>query len=323
MEFKVLKRSHLKRNIIIGVMVVAIISAVVLNFSQAKYKLTESIPLIHGTINYTPYDFKVIAMYQANDSGEYVEIESMPSSGYTINEELSYCTLDNVNKDNEAILYTDTEGQHVFAGLKKNSKCYLYFNESDKMLAIDVIESAHNNQTMLIYDDYNNLRYAGSNPNNYVYFNCDDYSNPNNTTCELWRIIGIFNEDTHGISGQKLLKLIRDESLGNIAWNSNNVNDWTTSSLQVTLNGDYLNGINSYASTGIKNDTTRNMITTVTWKLGGSTSYTDVTARMYYERERGTSVYSGHTTTLSGKIGLMYASDFGYATSGKSEAKRS
>ena len=37
---------------------------------------------------------------------------------------------------------------------------------------------------------------------------------------------------------------------------------------------------------------------------------------MFYERERGTTVYTGRPTKWTGKIGLMYPSDYGYATSG-------
>jgi len=44
MKFEVLKRSHLKRNILIGVVVVLVLSAIVLTFTKAKYKITESIP---------------------------------------------------------------------------------------------------------------------------------------------------------------------------------------------------------------------------------------------------------------------------------------
>ena len=127
MNFETLKRSHLKRNIIIGVIVVAIISAIVLNFTRAKYKVTQSIPLVNGTINYLPYDFKMIAMYQENDNGEYVEIEKMPSSGYIINEEKSYCEV-NGEKDNNAILKT-ISGNHTFSNLQKGTKCYLYFDK--------------------------------------------------------------------------------------------------------------------------------------------------------------------------------------------------
>ena len=61
MEFKTLKKSHLKKNIIIGVGVVLIISAIVLNFTKAKYRTTQSIPLVNGTINYTPADLNAVA----------------------------------------------------------------------------------------------------------------------------------------------------------------------------------------------------------------------------------------------------------------------
>ena len=132
----------------------------------------------------------------------------------------------------------------------------------------------------------------------------------------------MFNEKSHGRSGEKLVKLIRSDSLGNIAWDSDSTNDWSTASLQTTLNGDYLNGSGSYASSGIKNDITRNMIANVTWKLGGSSTYDDVTASMFYERERGTTVYSGRPTTWQGEIALMYPSDYGYATSGGSTTNR-
>ena len=71
-----------------------------------------------------------------------------------------------------------------------------------------------------------------------------------------------------------------------------------------------------FTSTGLKNDTTRNAIEEVVWNLGGSPTYNDVTPSMFYERERGTTVYTGRLTTWTGKIGLMYPSDYGYATSG-------
>ena len=57
MKFEVLKRSHLKKNILIGVVVVLVLSAIVLTFTKAKYKITESIPLVNGTINYELSDF--------------------------------------------------------------------------------------------------------------------------------------------------------------------------------------------------------------------------------------------------------------------------
>lgn len=49
MPFETLKKSHVKRNILIGVVIVLIISAVILNFTKAKYRVTQSIPLVNGT----------------------------------------------------------------------------------------------------------------------------------------------------------------------------------------------------------------------------------------------------------------------------------
>ena len=144
MEFKVLKRNNIKRNVIIVIFIIVIISAVILNYTLAKYRVTDSVPIIHSEINYTPYDFKIMAMYQEDDTGEYIEIEQMPSSGYVINEEKSYCTLDNVNKDNEAKLYTNDNGEHVFSGLKKSSKCYLYFDEYIQGYTISEIIADYN-----------------------------------------------------------------------------------------------------------------------------------------------------------------------------------
>ena len=170
-------------------------------------------------------------------------------------------------------------------------------------------------------DPDSNIRYIGANPNNYVYFNCSDYSNQSDSTCEKWRIIGVFKNMTKEDGSQAdLVKIIRDDSLGNIAWDSNRVNDWSKASLQTTLNGEYYNG--TYTTGALKNDSTRNTIESVVWNLGGSSTANDVTASMFYERERGATIYSGHVATWTGKIGLMYPSDYGYATAGGSTTDR-
>ena len=71
MKFELLKKNHLKRNIIVGVLVVGIISAVVLQFTKAKYRTTQSIPLVTGTINYKVPDLNLISLYIANEEGQY------------------------------------------------------------------------------------------------------------------------------------------------------------------------------------------------------------------------------------------------------------
>ena len=45
--------------------------------------------------------------------------------------------------------------------------------------------------------------------NNYIYFNCSDYSNQSSSTCETWRIIGIFDGK---------VKIMRNNTIGELAW---------------------------------------------------------------------------------------------------------
>ena len=80
-----------------------------------------------------------------------------------------------------------------------------------------------------------------------------------------------------------------------------------------------------FTSTGLKNDLTRNAIESVVWNLGGTASYnlaSNGLASHWYGYERGTTVYSGHATTWTGKVGLMYPSDYGYATAGGATTNR-
>ena len=86
MTFETLKRSHLKRNIIIALIAIGIISAIVLNFTRAKYRTTQSIPLINGTINYELSDFNLIGAYIQNGD-DYTPTNEIPSSGYEFNVE--------------------------------------------------------------------------------------------------------------------------------------------------------------------------------------------------------------------------------------------
>jgi len=111
----------------------------------------------------------------------------------------------------------------------------------------------------------NNLRYVGSDANNYVYFNCTT-TNPslmNDETCEKWRIVGVFNniEDENGNSASRI-KIMRDDSLGNYSWDDSveeinqgwGINQWGASTyedgtpyegadLMRELNTDYLGNI--------------------------------------------------------------------------------
>ena len=182
-----------------------------------------------------------------------------------------------------------------------------------------------------------NLRYTGANPDNYV-----EFAN----TGELWRIVGIFNvTDSEGNTTRKL-KLVKDSALGSYSWDTsdsstnsgNGVNDWTDADLMKELNGDYLdttltanktnwyNGKNNQ-QTGIFNYTTvikekyQNMISESVWNIGGNT-YSNPSSAPYglplldqYNKERGTITYqNSRSTTWTGKVGLIYVSDYGYAS---------
>ena len=144
MEFQTLKRSHLKRNIIIGVVCIAIISAVVLNFTRAKYRTTQSIPLVNGTINYELSDLNLIGVY-IEDGNDYTRVDQIPDSGYTFNSEKSYCKIGDEKQDMTITYDMNTKNLTIAPMTKKGTKCYLYFDKKttlkDTILANNSVNS--------------------------------------------------------------------------------------------------------------------------------------------------------------------------------------
>ncbi len=289
--------------------------------------------------------------------------------------------VDKIVCDNGATGTWDNEEWGInIRNATKKIKCGVYFKPN---VAKQIVELAASDTTNFALDDPdNNIRYFGSNPNNYVYFNCSDYSNQSDSTCEKWRIIGVFNNITKADNTKEnLVKIIRMDTIGTFAWDykengvgtstsnheSQGSNDWSDSQLMMMLNptdylksgytidnnivkdskgqaiyqnmGSYYNGTlgcrpvsitkdssfsctsKDFTSTGLKNDSTRNAIESVTWSLGGFTR-NGISAAALYADERGTTVYSGRPTTWTGKIGLMYPSDFAYATAGGSSGPK-
>ena len=189
-----------------------------------------------------------------------------------------------------------------------------------------------------------NIRYYGSNPNNYVSFNN-----------ELWRIIGVFGNN---------VKLVRKDSLGSLSWDSSEssinggvgINQWGESKdadgneyagadLQVYLNKMYYGGTSVTCYGGTKNSTTtcptntldntaKALIDNHTWNTGApnhSTLYNSTTQSYdtveFYKAERGTvngkictsGTYCNDTVTRTtewtGYIALPYVTDWAYASS--------
>ena len=174
-------------------------------------------------------------------------------------------------------------------------------------------------------------RYIGADPNNYVKFND-----------ELWRIIGVFDTDDGTGKVEKRLKIIRNESIGNYSWDYNSagnyINEWSTAQLNNLLNsgayynrttGTYYNNSTTASNVDFTNngltEKAKAMIGNAKWYLGGTADYTNSSnglASHFYKYERGTKVYSGRSTSWTGKVGLMYLSDYGYATSGGTTTNR-
>ena len=182
----------------------------------------------------------------------------------------------------------------------------------------------YNTTNSIMFDNFENYRYYGANPNNYVYFNCDDYSNQSSSTCEVWRIIGVFN---NGILTHQI-KIIRNESIG--TYQTTEVGNeefgaFTDSYLSYTLNNEAgskeatywsrtLGTCNlntnykcDFSKTGLKNTTTRDLISNVSWFIPNSIEG-DLYPNELYQGEIDGS------TTAGEMISIMYKSDYGYAT---------
>ena len=186
-------------------------------------------------------------------------------------------------------------------------------------------------------------RYIGNDPYNYVYFNCDSLDNQNSDTCEVWRIIGVFdverpdpNDNTQTIT-ERRMKLVRGKyidkytvfnSEGDI-YNNQVSNNWSTSNINLFLNEYFYNKIDEAENYGLKN-TSRNMVKEAVFYLGGG-YYNDSTygtTESIYEWERGTTVFNAATNSdcnytiteigkcsarpvkWSSKISLLYPSDY-------------
>ena len=277
-------------------------------------------------------------------------------SGLTLDTEKSSCT------NGVTISWDDDNWHGILdystyeANSTTRTKCTLYFtkkkvliNNYIRSLAKDADSSSTDVITVsdktsdsctytLAYDGTsdNNLRYVGANPCNYVTFNGETAG---------WRIIGVLNTP----EGQRV-KLIRTDSLGKYSWDNkasgtgsstinSGSNDWTDSTLKEVLNnGAYYNKTSGTCPYGRNGATTscdfksnglteeaKNQIDTITWKLGGTANYdslSDGLASQFYTYERGTTVYTGRPTEWQGKVGLMYPSDYGYATSGGTSMNR-
>ena len=144
----------------------------------------------------------------------------------------------------------------------------------------------------------NSYRYAGGNMyvNNYI---CLGLSEASCSFKNVYRIIGVFEKENHGVEGEQLVKVIKRSSYDSIPWNTTASNDWVNSSLNKILNTTFKTEQLSEIE---------DKIAEVSWKVSGS-SNSKATAKTLYTTE-----VTNATKTYTAKIGLMYASDYGFST---------
>ena len=224
-----------------------------------------------------------------------------------------------------------------------DNKVYVYSDTRDYITIRDYIIDLYNDESLRTSNGLKkdntvdtNIRYYGSDPNNYVSFNN-----------ELWRIIGVFGNN---------VKLVRSESLGSLSWDSsdssinkgNGINQWGESTdvngntylganLQVYLNKMYYGGVETTCYNGADNSettcptntldrTAKLLIDKHTWSLGAIEMSIEDTIS-FYNAERGTAngktCTSGtycndsviRTTKWTGYVALPYITDWAYASS--------
>lgn len=180
--------------------------------------------------------------------------------------------------------------------------------------------------------DGGNVRYYGTSANNYIYYNCSDYSNQSDSTCEKWRIIGVFNGK---------VKIINTTSIGTFSYDPSS-NVWSTSAMRKLLNSGYSGeSVNnslywnrssgkcytteaglfqsvkqvdcSFTSNGLRDGDTKDFISDETVYFTGPQNALLSISDMYYQEHNNGSLRNGAERSWTGKVMLPYATDYYYS----------
>ena len=251
-----------------------------------------------------------------------------------------------INCDNAEGVWDIDNWKLDIKNIAGNVSCNVSFTSSPKLLSNVVNTTSTSGEVSgngFIYkpDEYG-VRYKGNNPNNYIWYNK-----------ELYRIIGktpvctALNTDNtcKTWNNNGLVKIIRNDSIGGLVYNSNETSSstWVGSSIQKNLNDCFLGQINSrnnnttncaeycysyYSSqkTVAKCDYTENGIALsgdyfnmiydgVYWNIGFAGSSPSTSGKAQYGKEKTSQ------TSATLKVGLMYASDYGYAMNSTNDCK--
>ncbi len=176
----------------------------------------------------------------------------------------------------------------------------------------------------------NSYRYSGNNPNNFVCFGSGSedyiYGESECPDTNLYRIIGVFNNQVKLIKSEYIkstelgipkdgkpttgsydtLKRVKVTPSEGFYWNNTRDNNtWESSTLYQALNNNESGYLSKLGTTW------KNKIATTTWHVGGYSSNWVTPKGMYDEEIKS-------TPTVSAQIGLMYASDYGFASASSS-----
>ncbi len=311
MKFEVLKQSHLKRNIIIGVVAVLIISAIVLNFTRAKYRVTQSIPLVNGTINYSLADLNIVAITVDGES-----VDTIPEGNYELTEE-SYCTVNGEENSNISISYeADTQLLTVTPFTTKGTKCYLDFvtatakkvdtvlgtigvNLDTPNFASTSCTSGCGEATVGIYETTDNLGtsyyYRGDVENNYVKF-----------AGYYWRIIRI--------NGDGSIRIIYDGTSAHANGESSDDRQTGTSAYSASPNYNQSYYVGYMYQTGAQRPSSQNGGTTSTIKGVLDSRYsTNIAGKGYDDKVVSSPGFCNDRNTASGDNWVSSGTTFYYA----------
>ena len=310
MEFQTLKQSHLKRNIIIGVVVVLILAAIILTFTRAKYRTTQSIPLVNGTINYSLADLNIVAITVDGEASD-----TIPEGNYEL-ASTSYCTYkDGSTIDGLTLKFdSNTKAFSVSPYTTKGTKCYLDFvtattKKVDTILGTIEVNldtpnfantsctSGCDEATVGIYETIDNLGtsyyYRGDVENNYVQF-----------AGFYWRIIRI--------NGDGSIRIIYDGTSAHANGESSTDRQTGTSAYNSSSNASYYVGY-TY-QTGAQRPISQNSGTASTIKGVLDNWYqTNMANKGYDDKVVSTPGFCNDRNTRSGDSWVSRGTTFYYA----------
>ena len=328
-EFETLHSNKHRIYLLCGIVcVVVLMVTLIITTSKAKYKTTQSLPLINGTINYDLSDLNLIGAY-IQEGEEYKQVNEIPLSGYEFNSDESYCTVNNERDDTITLSFDmTTQNLTVTPLTKKGTKCYLYFDEktsgSEYILASSNAPTSHTTD----WTGEESYYYTGTNPDNWVSF-----------AGFYWRIIRINgNGSIRMIYAGTNYSSTNDDTLGNSAFNSNPYNktyvglvydgsaqhgSGQNSTIMNALNTWYNDNLTSYETNYIDTGTgfcsDRNMASDYDFNSSGTIYYAS------YDRQNreGLQCYiedilSQDNGKLSNPIGLLTSDEYVSAGSGNS-----